>query len=144
MSGKKGTIVKQKKAADVLRIVARVFGGIIIVFFLILIFGEGAQDGISVESLFVLIPIIIAAAAFIVAWWRELLGGILMLAAYLFLSISPSVHSLIIKESLHFYTGIFIYGLPLLISGILYIMTFWLDHRYGRGKTRLHSKQAAS
>lgn len=124
----------QKNIITILRIVSRVFGFIVTVFFLIVVCSSGVQDGVSVESLFVIIPIAVAVAGFITAWWRELAGGILMAAAYVLLAISPNVHALVYSKDLQFYTGIFIYGSPFLVSGILYILTWWLDRRYIKGK----------
>jgi hypothetical protein len=134
----------QQRAVNILRIIARAFGGIAIIFFLIIIFGYIAEDGLNVDLLFIMIPIALAITAFTVSWWRELLGGILMLAAYLLLVFSPSIHSLIYKESLHFYSGMFIYGSPFLVSGILYIVTFWFDQHYDKAKNRLEGKKLAS
>jgi hypothetical protein len=134
--------VVRQRTADILRIIARVIGIIIIVFFLIIIIGEGIQEGflnISVESLYVLIPTIVAVAAFILSWWRELLGGILLVVAYLLFSFSPSIHSLSYKENPQFYTGMFLYALPLFVSGVLFILASWLN-----GKKILRRKQSAS
>jgi hypothetical protein len=120
------------QAATVLRIIARVFGLAVVVFFLTIVFSSGAQDGFKLDILYILIPVVLAAAAYIIAWWREMLGGILMLAAYLLIALAPNIQSLIIGKGLQFYTGIFIYGSPFLITGILFIVAACLYRRAAR------------
>ena len=100
-----------------------------------MIIGEGAQEGfhgITIESLYVLIPMIIVLAAFIVSWWREFIGGISLVATYLILSFAPSVHSLSYGEGPHFYIGMFFFAAPLLVSGVLFIMAARLSRRVSR------------
>jgi len=134
MTDDKQPATTKKNIVTVLRIVARVFGFIVTVFFLIVICAGGLQDGVTVESLFVIIPITVAVAGYITAWWRELSGGILLVAAYVLLAISPNIHALVYGNDLQFYTGIFIYGSPILVAGILYIVTWRLDRRYIKGR----------
>jgi hypothetical protein len=126
----------RKRTARVLRIIARVIAGIIMVFFLSLLIGEGVQsihdegfNGINAESLYVLVPAIIALAAFIVSWWREFTGGVLMVAAYLILSFAPSVHSIYYSEKSQFFIGMFFFALPFLASGVLFIIASRLSRR---------------
>ncbi|MBN1161219.1 MAG: hypothetical protein JXA17_04670 [Dehalococcoidales bacterium] len=125
------------RAARILRIIARVIGIIVAVFFLVMLIGniESAItsqgfDGITAEWLFIIIPLIIAVGAFIYAWWNEFLGGILLLVGYLLLSFSPSVHSLFYKEEPQFYIGMFYFAAPFLVAGVLFIIASLLD----RGK----------
>ena len=60
--------------------------------------------------------------AFVIAWKQELLGGILMLVAYLVLSFSLSVHSLFYEKEPSFHFRIFYLASPFLVSGILFII----------------------
>lgn len=136
MTGKSAAGIGNKRTTRILRIIARVISIIVIVFFLLMVVGEGAQSiheegfqGITVESLYVLIPVIIVLAAFIVSWWRELTGGIMLIAAYLLLSVAPSIHSIYYGEGPHFYIGMFFFASPLLISGILFIVAARLSKR---------------
>ena len=122
------------RAARILRIIARVIGIIVAVFFLVMLIGDiemaiSSQGfgGFTSEWLFIIVPLIIALGAFIYAWWRELLGGILLLVGYLLLSFSPSVHSLVYKAEPQFYAGMFYFALPFLVAGVLFIIASRLD-----------------
>ena len=117
------------RASRILRIIARVIGIIVAVFFIIMLIGDveiaiksQGFEGITSEWLFIIIPLIIALAAFIIAWRREFLGGILLLAAYLLLSFSPSLHSLFYREEPRFYFGMFYFAAPFLVCGVLFII----------------------
>jgi succinate dehydrogenase/fumarate reductase cytochrome b subunit len=126
----------RKRMAKILRIIARVIGVIITMFFLAMLIGDGVQSikeegfrNITAESLYILVPVIIALAAFIVSWWREFSGGISLVLAYLIFSFAPSVHSLYYGEGPHFYIGMFFVALPFLVSGILFIVASRLSKR---------------
>jgi hypothetical protein len=101
-----------------------------------MLIGDGVQSvqekgfqGITVEWFYVLVPVVIALATFIVAWWRELLGGILLVVAYLVLSFAPSVHSFYYGEGPHFYSGMFFFAAPFLVCGILFIIAARLSQQ---------------
>jgi uncharacterized membrane protein len=126
----------EKRAATVLRFIARIIGVIILVFFLSMLIGDFVQsihdDGfnsISAESLFILLPVILALIAFLIAWWQEFIGGMSLVLAYLLLSFSPSVHSIYYGTEAHFYIGMFFFALPFLIAGILFIVASRLSKR---------------
>jgi hypothetical protein len=126
----------KKKTAGILRIIAKVIGTLVLVFFLVMLVSDAEAsyeseilNGITQEYLFILIPVIIGLAAFIVAWWRELLGGILLIVAYLILSFAPSVHSIYYGSGFRFYLGMFLYSLPFLVTGILFITARLLSPR---------------
>jgi hypothetical protein len=126
----------QRRTVKVLRIIARVLGTIVTVFYLAMIIGDGVQSlrsegfsGVSLEVLYVLVPVLFALAAFILSWWREFIGGILMVAAYLLLSFSPSIHSLSYGEKPEFYIFMFLFALPFLVCGVLFIIAARLSQR---------------
>lgn len=130
------------RAARVLRIIARVIGIIVAVFFLVMLIGDveiavrsQGFEGITSEWLFIIIPLIVSLAAFVYAWWREFTGGIFLLAGYLLLSFSPSVHSIFYKEEPQFYFGMFYFAVPFLVAGVLFIIASLLD-RSGAGLKR--------
>jgi uncharacterized membrane protein HdeD (DUF308 family) len=79
--------------------------------------------------LYVVVPVLFALAAFILSWWREFIGGILLVAAYLLLSFSPSVHSLSYGEKPEFYVFMFLFALPFLVCGVLFIIAARLSKR---------------
>ena len=124
----------KRRAARILRIIARVIGIIVAVFFLVMLIGDiemaiSSQGfgGFTSEWLFIIIPLIIALGAFIYAWWREFLGGILLLVGFLLLSFSPSVHSIFYRENPQFYAGMFYFAAPFLVAGVLFIIASRLD-----------------
>jgi hypothetical protein len=134
------------RTARILRIIARVIGILVAVFFLIMLIGdveiairEQGFEGITSEWLFIIVPLIISLAAFVYAWWREFLGGILLLVGYLLLSFSPSVHSFFYKPEPTFYDGMFYFAMPFLIAGVLFIVASLLD----RGEMDLKREDTA-
>jgi len=126
----------QKKSAIILRIIARVIGVIALVFFLSMLIGDFVQSvqdegfsGISAESLFILLPVIVAMIAFIIAWWQEFIGGITLVLAYFLLSFSPSVHSIFYGEETRLFWGMFLFALPFLIAGVFLMVASLLSRR---------------
>ena len=126
----------RERLVKVLRTIARIIGIIITVFFLAMLIGDAVQtihdegfQGISAESLFILLPALIALAAFIITWWQEYIGGISLVLAYLLLSFSPSVHSIYYEEVPRFYIGMFLFALPYLVTGILFMVASRLSKR---------------
>jgi hypothetical protein len=129
----------QTKLANVLRIIARIICIIVLVFFLSMLIGDGVQtiqdegfSGISAESLFILLPVIVALIAFVISWWHEFIGGITMVLAYLLLAFSPSVHSIYYGNEAHFYIGMFFFALPFLAAGVLFMAASYLSGRPSR------------
>jgi hypothetical protein len=99
-------------------------------FLLALLIGDAVatiQDesvpGISAESLYIIIPVIIAFAAYIAAWWREKIGGIVLMAAYVLLSLSPTLHSLVYDEVAQIFPGMWLFVLPYLVAGVLFFVS---------------------
>jgi hypothetical protein len=126
----------QRRTVKVLRIIARVIGIIVLAFSLTMLIGEGVEtlkseglNSFSLEVLYVVVPVLFALAAFILSWWREFIGGILLVAAYLLLSFSPSVHSLSYGEKPEFYVFMFLFALPFLVCGVLFIIAARLSKR---------------
>jgi hypothetical protein len=126
----------KKQPAQTLRIIARVIGTIFAAFLLAMVIGDAVDSilsesskGINLEVLFIVVPVIIALAAFILCWWREFAGGIALVAAYLILSFSPSVHSLFYNAAPGFYYLMFFVSSPFLIAGILFIIASRLARR---------------
>jgi hypothetical protein len=126
----------EKKAAAILRFIARFIGVIVLVFFLSMLIGDFVQsihdqgfNSISAESLFILLPVILALIAFIISWWQEFIGGMSLVLAYLLLSFSPSVHSIYYETEAHFYIGMFFFALPFLIAGLLFMVASRLSKR---------------
>lgn len=125
----------RKRPAKKIRLAARIVGGIITVFFLWFLIGETVMsvqsEGFTfdAESLFILVPVIITLAGYIVSWWQERGGGSLLVLAYLLLSFSSTIHSLYYGSGFHFYAGMFLLALPFLIAGILFLISSQLSQR---------------
>ncbi len=112
-----------------LRWAARIIGLVAVVFILLILAGESIStwndSGIifTFESLYIFLPSAILLTAYILSWWKERLGGILLVAGYLLLSLSPSVHSIFYGgEGFTFFAAMFFFAAPFLISGVLFIL----------------------
>lgn len=112
-----------------IRWAARIIGLIVLALFMSILVGETVaswlEEGLSfsIESLYVIVPAVLLLAFYLLAWWKERLGGSLLVAGYLLLSFSPSVHSIFYnQEGFTFYMGMFFFAAPLLISGVLFIL----------------------
>lgn len=124
------------KTAGILRIIAKVIGALILVFFLVMLISDAEAsyksevlNGITQEYLFILIPVVIALVAYIIAWWREMLGGMFLILAYLIISFSPSIHAAYYGSGFNIYPGMFLYSLPFLVTGVLFITAALLKPR---------------
>jgi hypothetical protein len=121
--------VISRRTAINLRWAARIIGLIILALFLSILVGETiaswTEEGLSfsVESLYIIVPAVLLLAFYLLAWWKERLGGILLVAGYLLLSFSPAVHSIFYNmEGFTFFIGMFFFAAPFLISGVLFIL----------------------
>lgn len=120
----------RKRFAQAARIIARVIGLIVLVFLLFIVVSNAAdvvkkngwQGLIDNDSLYILVPTVLAAAAFCLAVWWEFAGGIAVIAAYVILGLSPNILDLANGGEFHLYLGIFAFGAPILVSGILFIL----------------------
>jgi hypothetical protein len=115
--------ISNEDIQKVIRWSARIIGLILTLFLLVLLIGGAVSEGITGESLYVIIPVIIAFTAYIAAWWREKIGGIVLMAAYVLLSLSPTVHSLVYDEVAQIYPGMWLFILPYLVAGVLFFIS---------------------
>jgi hypothetical protein len=122
------------RTAKVFRIIARIIGIMVLVFFLAMLIGDAVQainsegyTGINREALFVIVPVIVALAAVVVSWRYELTGGILLVFTYLLLSFSPSVHSVYYNHEFQMFFGMFVFAAPFFLAGILFIIAVRLS-----------------
>lgn len=118
---------------SIARWTARILGLLICLFFLILIVGEivqailDAKLSFEPESLFIIIPTAFAVFSYILSWRKEKTGGRLLVAAYFVFSLSPTLLSIIRGEGVHIYLSIFMFSLPFLITGILFLVSSHLS-----------------
>ena len=124
-----------RRTAKILKIIGHILGVIIIAFILLFLIGEGVADirengwgSIDYEVAFVLVPSVVALVGYAFSWWRELTGGIVLIAGYLLFGISPTVLSAVSGEGFEIAPALWLYLLPLGISGVLFV----LSARYAR------------
>ena len=129
----------QPRLARRLRLAARLIGAIIAFFFLAFLVGETVQSiieggfqNLDPEGLFAAVPAIFLVGAFIVAWWRERLGGILLIVAYFVQSFAPTIHAAFYRQSFHIFSHMFLFALPFLVAGILFLIASRLSRQSTR------------
>jgi hypothetical protein len=131
---------KQYLLAKRMRWTGRVIGLFTAGFFLAFLIGEAisevlAEDWeatIGVEGILLGILVAIALAGCIISWWRQRLGGILLILA----SIGLGIHIGIIAERNHFLVWL-IMGLPYLIAGGLILYAWWLERKAAELKSEV-------
>ncbi|MEW6034634.1 MAG: hypothetical protein AB1603_07250 [Chloroflexota bacterium] len=126
----------QQRLVKPVRWAARAVGIVVLVFFLTMLVGETVvsvqEEGlqaISAEGLFIVVPVVIALAAFVISWWWERAGGFLLVLAYLVLSLSPTIRALLNGEGLRFFSGMWLFGLPFFVAGVLFLICSWLSRK---------------
>ena len=123
---------KQYLLAKRMRWTGRVIGLFTAGFFLAFLIGEAisevlAEDWeatIGVEGILLGILVAIALAGCIISWWRQRIGGILLILA----SIGLVIHIGIIAERNHFLVWL-VLGFPYLIAGGLILYAWWLERK---------------
>ena len=131
---------KQYLLAKRMRWTGRVIGLFTAGFFLAFLIGEAisevlAEDWeatIGVEGILLGILVAIALAGCIISWWRQRLGGILLILA----SIGLGIHIGIIAQRNHFLVWL-IMGFPYLIAGGLLLYAWWLERKAAELKSEV-------
>ena len=116
---------------------ARIIGILVIAFFLMFLIGETVMaiqeegfEGIELEGFFVALPIIIAAAGFIVSWWRERVGGSILIVAYFLSGFISAIVSLYQGEGFHLRAPIWwLITIPFLVAGVLFLICSSLSRK---------------
>jgi lipoprotein signal peptidase len=83
----------------------------------------------DVESLFIVVPAVIALAGIVVSWWREQLGGSLLILVSIAFGVLPSMGAG--WSILRALQGWLMLGLPFLVAGVLFLISWWLSRRTG-------------
>jgi hypothetical protein len=129
---------KQQRLAKRMRLAARVIGVVITTFFLLFLIGETITSiqaegfKFDAESLFVVVPAVIALAGYIVSWWRERVGGSLLILVSIAFGILPSVGAQqhqVPWSMLQALQGWLILGSPFLVAGVLFLLSWWLTRK---------------
>ena len=128
---------KQQRIQKRIRWTARIIGLVTIAFFLIFLIGETVMsiqaEGLKfdVESLFIVVPTVIALAGYIVSWWREQVGGSLLILVSIAFGILPSINAQPSWSVLQTLQGWLMLGSPFLITGVLFPISSWLSRKTG-------------
>lgn len=85
----------------------------------------------NVESLFIVVPAVIALAGYIVSWWREQVGGSLLILVSITFGILPSISAQPSWSVLQALQGWLMLGSPFLITGVLFLISSWLSRKTG-------------
>lgn len=132
------TVTESNRASVIIRWVARIIGLIILVLFLMVLIGEtvtSIQDEgfkFDAESLYIILPVLVAITAYILSWWYKTIGGSLLIAVSIIFGVLPSISARqhqtewSISQAL---LGWLILGLPFLITGILFLISAYLDRK---------------
>lgn len=119
-----------------IRIAARIIGTLISVLFLMMLIGdavvsiqEGSFEGVTIESLFIIVPVLFAVVSFGIAWRWERLGGWLMVLSYLILNFAPNFHAIYVGQDLQFMLDMWLYTLPFLAAGVLFLIAAGLSRK---------------
>jgi hypothetical protein len=132
------TGTENNRASGIISWVARIIGLIILVFLLMILIGEtvtSIQDEgftFDAESLYIIIPTVIALTAYILSWWYKTIGGSLLIFVSITFGVLPSIsarqHQAEWSVS-HALQGWLILGLPFLIIGVLFLISAYLDRK---------------
>ncbi len=129
------------KASTPMRWVARVIALPIAILFLIITILYVVQLGsietklhraITLNMIISIVPGILVLAGYALSWWRERIGGILFILASFAFGLESlhrwSIISTISTQNavVYIFKGWAILGLPLLITGILFLVVSWL------------------
>ena len=131
-------ITKSNRPSVLINWVARITGLIVLVFFLVLLVGETIdtiqEEGFKfdVESLYIILPIVIAVAGYILSWWHKVIGGsLLILVSIIFGILIPMAarQHQVTASDFRPLMGWLVLGLPLLIIGGLFLISAYLDRK---------------
>jgi len=129
------TGTKSNRPSTIINWVARIFGLIVLIIFVWFLIGETVvtiQEGneFDVQSLYIILPVVIALTGYILGWWHKIIGGSLLVLVSVILAIlvSQAAQNNIGPESnFHAVWGWLILGLPFLIIGGLFLISAYLD-----------------
>jgi len=126
---------KRQRIAKRTRWAARIIGLVVIAFFSLILIGETITSiqaegfEFDVESLLVIVPLVIALAGYIISWWREQVGGLLLILVSIAFGILPSISAQPAWSMLEALQGWLILGLPFLVVGVLFLTSSWLSKK---------------
>jgi hypothetical protein len=132
------TGIKSNRPSIIINWVARVVGLIVLVVFLVFLIGDIVntiqEEGFEfdAESLFIVLPIVMALAGYILSWWHKIIGGSLLILVSIVFGVLVSVAARQNQgpmSDFHALEGWLILGLPFLVIGVLFLISAYLDRR---------------
>lgn len=119
-------LASKRHLPKAIRCVGRVIALLGLVLFIIflaiaLLLQDPASNGIY-ETILLSVIIVFALSGFVVSWWRDDLAGILLVVAYV-VSVIAAIITYGLRDSLDWVRA----GLPLLLGGLLFILSSWLS-----------------
>jgi hypothetical protein len=79
------------------------------------------------ESLFVAVLLAIALAGYIISWWRELVGGSLLILVSIVFGIFPTIGAQLSWSMSEALGDWLILISPFLVAGVLFLISWWFS-----------------
>jgi hypothetical protein len=131
------TGIKSNRPSTIINWVARIFGLIVLIIFVWFLIGETVVtiqegNGFDVQSLYIILPVVIAIVGYVLGWWHKIIGGSLLVLVSIILTILVAVaarSNLGPESNFNALMGWVILGLPFLIIGGLFLISAYLDRK---------------
>lgn len=109
---------------------ARILGGLVSVALLVMLIGDAVvasrNEGYQLDAetvLFVLLPVAVVLIAYGLSFRTAREGGILMVVSFVLLATAPTLRGLYFGEGLFLSLDTWLFGLPLLAAGVLFLVS---------------------
>jgi hypothetical protein len=130
-------VTKVKHSSTIIKWVARIVGLIVLVIFVVFLIGNTVDtlqqaNKFDIESLYIIVPIVLALIAYILTWWYKIIGGSILILVSIIFAILLSTATRINTEltsDFHAVLGWLMLGLPFLVVGILFLISSYFDRK---------------
>jgi uncharacterized integral membrane protein len=130
-------VTKVKHSSTIIKWVARIVGLIVLVIFVVFLIGNTVDtlqqaNKFDIESLYIIVPIVLALIAYILTWWYKIIGGSILILVSIIFAILLSTATRINTEltsDFHAVLGWLMLGLPFLVVGILFLISAYFDRK---------------
>jgi hypothetical protein len=131
------TGTKNDSLSAIINWAARIIGLIVLIIFVIFVIGDTVDtiqqgNGFDVQSLYIILPVVIAIVGYVLGWWHKIIGGSLLVLVSIIFTILVAVaarSNLGPESNFHAVWGWVILGLPFLIIGGLFLISGYLDRK---------------
>jgi hypothetical protein len=130
------TGTKNDSLSAIINWIARILGLIVLIIFVWFVLGETVVtiqegNGFDVQSLYIILPIVLALAGYVIAWWHKVIGGSLLVLVGIIFTILVAVTAGQRGPMSDFHAVIawLILSLPFLIIGGLFLISGYLDRK---------------